>query len=244
MKKSIILTTLAISSAVANAAIISVNVTDGGPGFGATISSTQLAGVVEAGNWNVVSFETGGTTNAHAGTNTGNLLDDAGANSGVSISSTGTWGRTFNNSTGFNTGTALFNDSMITNYSDTNTGSITLTGVSYATYDVYVYSSRPFVQEAGFTVGGVSRFLAFDLNATSGPLEEGSFATQALAEGSRGTGNYIKFSGVTGSSLTIQAESVGNFMSVNGIQIVQVPEPSSTALLGLGGLALILRRRK
>ncbi|MFK7910735.1 MAG: PEP-CTERM sorting domain-containing protein [Akkermansiaceae bacterium] len=31
---------------------------------------------------------------------------------------------------------------------------------------------------------------------------------------------------------------------LNGFQIEQVPEPSTTALLGLGGLALILRRRK
>jgi len=31
---------------------------------------------------------------------------------------------------------------------------------------------------------------------------------------------------------------------IQGIQLTTVPEPSSAALLGLGGLALILRRRK
>ncbi len=33
-------------------------------------------------------------------------------------------------------------------------------------------------------------------------------------------------------------------MMVDNVRISQVPEPSSTALIGLGGLALILRRRK
>ena len=36
----------------------------------------------------------------------------------------------------------------------------------------------------------------------------------------------------------------GNHVFVDNISIEEVPEPSSTALLGLGGLALILRRRK
>jgi len=36
----------------------------------------------------------------------------------------------------------------------------------------------------------------------------------------------------------------GNRASVSGFKIETVPEPSSAALLGLGGIALILRRRK
>lgn len=36
----------------------------------------------------------------------------------------------------------------------------------------------------------------------------------------------------------------GAYASYNGITLTSVPEPSSTALLGLGGLALIMRRRK
>ncbi len=38
--------------------------------------------------------------------------------------------------------------------------------------------------------------------------------------------------------------STGNNASASSLTFNQVPEPSSTALLGLGGLALILRRRK
>jgi len=36
----------------------------------------------------------------------------------------------------------------------------------------------------------------------------------------------------------------GNLTAVAGVQLIAVPEPTTTALLGLGGLALILRRRK
>ena len=35
-----------------------------------------------------------------------------------------------------------------------------------------------------------------------------------------------------------------NFATVDNVNLTAVPEPTSTALLGLGGLALILRRRK
>ncbi len=38
--------------------------------------------------------------------------------------------------------------------------------------------------------------------------------------------------------------SGGAYASYDGVTLTAVPEPSSTALLGLGGLALILRRRK
>jgi hypothetical protein len=44
------------------------------------------------------------------------------------------------------------------------------------------------------------------------------------------------------------AETIGGanstFHVFDNISVTSVPEPSSTALLGLGGLALILRRRK
>ena len=36
----------------------------------------------------------------------------------------------------------------------------------------------------------------------------------------------------------------GNHSGIGAVQLESIPEPSSTALLGLGGLALILRRRK
>ncbi|BDS06976.1 hypothetical protein NT6N_20160 [Oceaniferula spumae] len=39
-------------------------------------------------------------------------------------------------------------------------------------------------------------------------------------------------------------QGAGNYFTLAEVEMAAVPEPSSTALLGLGGLALILRRRK
>jgi hypothetical protein len=66
-------------------------------------------------------------------------------------------------------------------------------------------------------------------NATSGELESSAFATN---------GNKSALINVIGGTLQVTALT-GGFT-----QLTVVPEPSSAALLGLGGLALILRRRK
>ena len=63
--------------------------------------------------------------------------------------------------------------------------------------------------------------------------------------------NYVLFEGMVpngSGQLIINSTPIygqNNVMPLNGFQLVEtVPEPSTTALLGLGGLALILRRRK
>ena len=67
----------------------------------------------------------------------------------------------------------------------------------------------------------------------------------------RGNGGSVIGSFTTGAAETTQlitaTNTVGNDPGTAGFvlrEIATVPEPSSTALLGLGGLALILRRRK
>jgi len=68
--------------------------------------------------------------------------------------------------------------------------------------------------------------------------------TASLADSS------VQFSFTAASAITeldLQAVAEGGpFSNINGFSIttVAVPEPSSTALLGLGGLALVLRRRR
>ncbi|MEZ7957082.1 MAG: PEP-CTERM sorting domain-containing protein [Rubritalea sp.] len=41
-----------------------------------------------------------------------------------------------------------------------------------------------------------------------------------------------------------EEDGLAGTTSIDNFSITAVPEPSSTALLGLGGLALIMRRRK
>ncbi|BDS07070.1 hypothetical protein NT6N_21100 [Oceaniferula spumae] len=65
------------------------------------------------------------------------------------------------------------------------------------------------------------------------------------------TGNYIVFENITANNIRIRGAGNGDpedfgRAPINAFQLVTVPvpEPSTTALLGLGGLALVLRRRK
>jgi hypothetical protein len=57
------------------------------------------------------------------------------------------------------------------------------------------------------------------------------------------TSSDIFNTAATDTSMTLTAGNPGNTSAVS-LAHFAVPEPSSTALLGLGGLALILRRRK
>ncbi len=93
-----------------------------------------------------------------------------------------------------------------------------------ANYDFVAHTGRN-GGGADATVGGVTSTWA------AGGGQELSFTQQAS-----GTG-----------TLSFTFSSAGNNATLNALSIADgapIPEPSSTALLGLGGLALILRRRK
>lgn len=84
-----------------------------------------------------------------------------------------------------------------------------------------------------------------DLSLTKTLLDAGTanFQAQVLDLGGAFTGvDGIRLTGAQAS--TGGGEFAGGFDEVAFSSVSAVPEPSSTALLGLGGLALILRRRK
>lgn len=91
-----------------------------------------------------------------------------------------------------------------------------------------------FFIEANVDGGG---FVQFGSNSVESNSGDETFRTQTF------TGD------ITGSSIVLRINATGNTGNVhfNDIQVtgdlIAVPEPSSAALLGLGGLALILRRR-
>ena len=120
-----------------------------------------------------------------------------------------------------------------------------------------------------FTISGLDTSKGYNIALITGSNDAGGFETDftingttktATAQPVTGTGNgslgfvegdsHVLFSGISGSTGSITfsvTDSVAEISSngvLAGLQIEEVPEPSTTALLGLGGLALILRRRK
>ena len=85
--------------------------------------------------------------------------------------------------------------------------------------------------------------MTFTGNMTVNGVDTG----ETLAWGNNGN-NLATISGITGADIIGGSTQIGfNGIngSISGIVVSEVvPEPSSAALLGLGGLALIFRRRK
>ncbi len=86
---------------------------------------------------------------------------------------------------------------------------------------------------------------------TSGTLASGTWDDYNDANGGNGGRTLItpNVTGADGEVLTLSLEQTGGsttYLAMDNLTFdqVAVPEPSSMALLGLGGLALILRRRK
>jgi len=86
----------------------------------------------------------------------------------------------------------------------------------------------------------------------SGELDVSGTATTSAYTGTGHIFNWdidaSTFGGISGalegSPLNIQLVSEAGYIFVDDVSLTAVPEPSTTALLGLGALALILRRRK
>ena len=111
-----------------------------------------------------------------------------------------------------------------TNHATNNPGSAvpwSITGLTLgASYDLILYSNSS-SQRGLYKIGAVT--------APGDSDGDGNF-TGVVATGGTISGTFETGGAIWG--------------SFTGIQFEQVPEPSTTALLGLGGLALILRRRK
>ena len=243
---------LAFTSSALQAQIVSIN-------FGPTstnLASGDQAGVVLAGNWNNLT----GTSNP---SDTFNLLDSTGVATTLDLTSfaggkpdggllglglnNGTLGRDYSstNPTVIQMDGFIFgeNDSTPITFSIGDIDS-SFTGVGY---NVYVYYDRPNDTDSNITItpnsgGGGATQAAND--TTDGPFN-GTDA-YSYAEGN----NYVVFSGLTAASFDVSIVRIGTDggarPTINGIQIVAVPEPTGAALMTAGGILLLgfWRRRK
>jgi hypothetical protein len=218
---------------------------------GSSLNPTDVAGVVPAANWNNLAGASGAAASGLSYDNNGTAVASAAS---VTWSSPNTWRST----TGNNAFPAGPNRVLTNGYLDTGnttaTGiSITVSGIDAALrsprYDVYVY----FVGDSGENRGG-----GYTINDGSGAVTKygSTMAMPSAFVEDPGTdpdltldGNYLRFSGLTGSSFTLTTDTTlttpnGFRAPINAVHIVQaIPEPSSVAL-ALGGASLLgfLRR--
>lgn len=225
----------AAMTAVSSAATISVNFTESAT---AAHNNQQLAAGTTAGltgyvaqNWNNVATATGTVGSLNQ--------DDAGtatvSTASVTWGSSGVWGdAAANGDADFSIGDAQ----LARGYLDDGGSGVNfdVTGVSYASYTLVLYFSTD-------TNGGVYNTATVngsDYNTTG-------TKSQYNLDGWDET-NSIVITDLSGDlAVDVLPRDGANRGSIAGFQIVDttvIPEPSSSALLGLGGLALILRRRK
>ncbi|SHI43569.1 PEP-CTERM protein-sorting domain-containing protein [Rubritalea squalenifaciens DSM 18772] len=233
-----LLASLVAMSSVASAASIAINFAENTNqqfAGGAAIGPTGI----DSSNWNSTIDRDSGTL---ATGTMGSLIDDTGATTTSSV----TWSsnNVFYNADGTGTDEAR----LAVGYLDDSTGvTVTVSNITYSTYTAYVLftsDQNGDYQHGEITVEGTALFGGGDFNA-HGRVTDGTGWVEA-----DGTvfGNYATITGLTDSTLDITSIRNGAARGpITGVIIVDttaVPEPTSTALLGLGGLALIMRRRK
>ncbi|MCF7730620.1 MAG: hypothetical protein K9N23_02990 [Akkermansiaceae bacterium] len=175
---------------------ISINV----GGFDTAHDVTGTLGVVPVASWNNLT-----TVASAVGTN---LMDDAGATSTMDISFTG-WNKdTFN---AWGDARADMYSNFLHHQGDAmGDAVVNLAQIPYASYDVYIYYTGFVAKQVQAWTDGVTTLYGLRGPNPGGglsgyvPYQTTSEAT-ALADAAGGSagGNYLKFTGLTGSSLTL-----------------------------------------
>lgn len=247
---------VAAAPVVSQGAVISVNFAGGNGGTTTANgpSVTGPAGAVQASNWNNFAAATG--TNQP-------LADSGGTGSGavIAYTSPNLYGTT-PSGTG-TTGTAG-DTALMTGYLDNGNGS---TGITVAVsglpaaftsggYQVLAYSNTDSAGSWGFRVTDTNAVIDTRYGQNTGgggknyPLSGINGYVNSTSTNAAGPGtaaNYVTLGTFTGSGFTlvgVQGATSDGRARLNGFQIVSVPEPTSLAVLGVGALGLLSRRRR
>ena len=233
MKKVFMVLVLVLCVSVVQAAVISANFTS--DSFEVTPTASHGLSGYQATNWNNV--DTTGAVNWYDPTSASGLAlnDNTGADSGATVSYGPAWtwydGSVWGND---NAGTVYLNGPGWADPIPT----ITVTNVPYDLYTVIVYHG---------TEEGANEATGFAPVTVNGALQaactnSGTFGTVGGWVDGR---NSRVVTGLTDSTMTIDIASsiAGSDATIAGFQIVEVPEPATMALLSLGSLALIRRKK-
>jgi len=207
----------------------------------------EVAGLVPQANWNNANGPYSGTEADIFGPLSGLLADDAGVNSGASL----TWiGGDGDPGTGTSIATPdgkLFQGIIQGHALSSIPIEVTVDNVPYAQYDVYVYVGEFFNTTSSARIGDQT----FYYDATSNFDTDGYVQATATTIAGASLASYVLFEGLTDNSFTLELiRRTGSRTGISGFQIVEtaaVPEPSTYAMAAIGLVGMFayrLRRRR
>ena len=143
-------------------------------------------------------------------------------------------------------------ENMLAGYLKDDAFNVDITGLAVGTYDFYFYttpSENPNAETKEISLEGTSYFADIWRPGTTF-TEPYQRATATDADSATQGNHYVLFEDVavlgttdiTRATFTEIDPAVFNTLS--GFQVVEIPEPASIALMGLGGLLLLPRRKR
>ncbi|MGE9266784.1 MAG: hypothetical protein ACQKBY_01705 [Verrucomicrobiales bacterium] len=238
---------------VSAATMIGLNLTGNASGAaGAVMATDDLSGApgVRQDNWNNVGLNTTDTVSTA-------VYEDGTAVGGsftVHFSNLDSGGAGTRNGTA-NTDETQFYSGVYDEYSNDLNSPTTLEvrNIPFAVYDVYVYMRDDGADRAGvFQIGSTTYYAR---GGAGNPSDAGtgyvlsSDTDPGAADGDIDQGNYVVFRNLTGADFDLITAAYNTSAAADrnkwtGLQIVQVPEVGSSALLVISGLLISLRRRR
>ncbi len=249
MKRCLLIVIVGIISSIASvshAAVISWNndtySTVGGDGASSLPALSEVGGAYSAGGWtnNWPDYD---YTDLRDNTGSETTMDLAISNNG------GTWVAWDWNHPGQDAD-GSWNNEMLNGYlnggGSENSVSITLSEVPYAVYDVYVYVVSDNNTRTGTVTDGIT---TYSFGVLDNMINSGGNALLVQTtdiSGANPEANYAVFSGLSGDTQTFSttfynADGGFDYGGIAGFQVVEVPEPATLVIMGLG--AMIIRRR-